>query len=91
MQSNNKIYVGNIGFNVTNDSLSDTFAQYGTVRSAKIIIDRDTNRSKGFGFVEMSTGAEAAQAITGLNGKELEGRALNVSEAKPISNDRNRF
>lgn len=78
-----KIYVGNLGFSTTNETLNDAFAQYGSVRSAKVITDRDTNRSKGFGFVEMSTSTEAAMAISRLNGTELEGRQLNVSEAKP--------
>jgi len=80
-----KIYVGNLGYSVTNESLSDKFAQFGTVQSAKVIIDRDTNRSKGFGFVEMSSSNEAAQAISNLNGIEFEGRAMNVSEAKEMA------
>ncbi len=80
-----KIYVGNLGYSVTNESLSDKFAQFGTVQSAKIIIDRDTNRSKGFGFVEMSSRNEAARAIADLNGTEFEGRAMNVSEAKEMA------
>jgi RNA recognition motif-containing protein len=82
--SNTKIYVGNLGYTVTNDSLSEKFSQFGSVQSAKIIMDRDTNRSKGFGFVEMSTGAEAAKAITSLNGSEFGGRQMNVTEAKPM-------
>ncbi len=80
-----KIYVGNLGYAVTNESLSDKFAQFGTVQSAKVIIDRDTNRSKGFGFVEMSSRNEATQAISNLNGTEFEGRAMNVSEAKEMA------
>jgi RNA recognition motif-containing protein len=80
---NTKIYVGNIGFNVTNEALTNAFAKFGQVRSAKIITDRDTNRSKGFGFVEMGTGSEAAKAISSLNGTDLDGRALNVTEARP--------
>jgi RNA recognition motif-containing protein len=80
-----KIYVGNLGYSVTNESLSDKFAQFGSVNSAKVIIDRDTNRSKGFGFVEMSSSNEAAQAISSLNGMEFEGRAMNVSEAKEMA------
>lgn len=80
-----KIYVGNLGYSVTSETLSDKFAQFGTVQSAKVIIDRDTNRSKGFGFVEMSTRNEAAAAISGLNGTEFEGRAMNVSEAKEMA------
>jgi RNA recognition motif-containing protein len=81
---NTKIYVGNLAFTVSNDTLAEKFAQYGTVQSAKIIIDRDTNRSKGFGFVEMSTGAEAADAISSLNGSDFGGRQMNVTEAKPM-------
>lgn len=78
-----KIYVGNLGFSVSNDTLKSKFEQYGTVTSAKVITDRDTGRSKGFGFVEMSNGQEANQAISSLNGSDFEGRAMNVSEAKP--------
>jgi RNA recognition motif-containing protein len=78
-----KIYVGNLSYSVTNDTLAEKFAQFGTVESAKVITDRDTNRSKGFAFVEMSTPAEAAEAISNLNGAEFGGRAMNVSEAKP--------
>lgn len=80
-----KIYVGNLGFSINNESLSAKFAQYGTVNSAKVITDRDTQRSKGFGFVEMSTSAEAADAIQALNGTDFEGRQMNVSEAKPMA------
>ena len=79
-----KIYVGNLGYSVTNDTLNAKFAQFGNVSSAKVIMDRDTNRSKGFGFVEMSTSSEAAKAIQSLNGSEFEGRNMNVSEAKPM-------
>lgn len=79
-----KIYVGNLAFTVSNDTLADKFAQYGTVQSAKIIMDRDTNRSKGFGFVEMSTSSEAADAISSLNGSDFGGRQMNVTEAKPM-------
>jgi RNA recognition motif-containing protein len=82
--SNTKIYVGNLGYTVANDTLAEKFSQFGTVQSAKIIMDRDTNRSKGFGFVEMSTGAEAATAISSLNGTEFGGRQMNVTEAKPM-------
>lgn len=81
---NTKIYVGNLAFSISNDTLAEKFAQFGTVQSAKIIIDRDTNRSKGFGFVEMSTGAEAAEAISALNGSDFGGRQMNVTEAKPM-------
>ncbi|MDH4467662.1 MAG: RNA-binding protein [Bacteriovoracaceae bacterium] len=80
-----KIYVGNLGYNVESEALAEKFAQFGTVQSAKIIMDRDTNRSKGFGFVEMSTSSEASSAITGLNGAEFGGRKLNVTEAKPMA------
>ncbi len=87
-----KIYVGNLGYSVTNQSLENTFSQFGTVNSAKVIIDRDTDRSKGFGFVEMSNSSEAASAIQALNGSELEGRQMNVSEAKPMApRDNNRY
>lgn len=78
-----KIYVGNLGYSIENGMLSDKFSVYGTVQSANVIMDRDTNRSKGFAFVEMSSGAEAANAIEGLNGTEFGGRQMNVSEAKP--------
>ena len=79
-----KIYVGNLGYSVTDATLNAKFAQFGAVSSAKVIMDRDTNRSKGFGFVEMSTSADAAKAIQSLNGSEFEGRNMNVSEAKPM-------
>jgi RNA recognition motif-containing protein len=78
-----KIYVGNLSFNIDSDQLSDVFAEFGTVDSANVITDRETGRSKGFGFVEMSGEAEAQAAINKLNGMELAGRAMNVSEAKP--------
>ena len=79
-----KIYVGNLSFNVNDQTLSDKFAAFGSVQSAKIIMDRDTNRSKGFGFVEMSNGNEAAAAINGLNGSDFGGRSMTVNEAKPM-------
>ena len=72
----NKIYVGNLPFSATSESLGELFAQFGTVDSAKIVMDRDTGRSKGFGFVEMSSGDEAAAAIESLNGKDMGGRSL---------------
>jgi len=78
-----KIYVGNLAFAVTNESLTDKFAEFGIVDSAKIVIDRENGRSKGFGFVEMSTDNEAMGAIASLDGKEWEGRQLKVSEARP--------
>ena len=83
-----KLYVGNLPFNVTDESLHEVFAQAGNVESAKIIMDRDTGRSKGFGFVQMGSDAEAQAAIAALNGKEFDGRALTVNEAKPRE-DRN--
>lgn len=79
-----KIYVGNLGFSISNEALTEKFAKYGTVSSAKVIIDRDTNRSKGFAFVEMSSAAEASKAINSLNGTDFDGRQMNVSEAKPM-------
>src|SRR6185312_9458839 len=85
-----KLYVGNLPFSATEQVLNDTFAQCGTVESAKIITDRDTGRSKGFGFVEMSTEAEAADAINKFNGADYEGRAMTVNEAKPMAPRENR-
>ena len=79
----NKLFVGNLSFSVNDQSLMQTFSECGTVDSAKVIIDRDSGRSKGFGFVEMSSDAEAAEAINKYNGADWEGRAMNVSEAKP--------
>ena len=78
-----KLYVGNLTYNVTSSSLEEMFAPFGSVRSAEVIQDRDTGRSKGFGFVEMADDNAAREAIAGLNGKEVEGRALTVNEAKP--------
>jgi RNA recognition motif-containing protein len=78
-----KLYVGNLTYSVTSSDLESWFAQYGTVQSAQVIQDRDTGRSKGFGFVEMDTDAEALAAIQGLNDQEYEGRRLTVNEAKP--------
>jgi cold-inducible RNA-binding protein len=87
-----KIYVGNLGFSVSNEALSAKFAQFGVITSAKVIMDRDTNRSKGFGFVEMSSAAEASRAISALNGTDFDGRQMNVSEAKPMERrDNNRY
>jgi cold-inducible RNA-binding protein len=83
-----KLYVGNISFNTSNQDLIDLFSSSGTVTSANIIEDRETGRSRGFGFVEMSSSDEANAAIAALNGKEVDGRALKVNEAKPQSNDR---
>lgn len=80
----NKIYVGNLPFSATSEQLNEMFAKFGTVDSAKIVMDRDTGRSKGFGFVEMSTGDEAAAAIEKLNGSDMGGRSLVVNEARPM-------
>jgi len=79
-----KLYVGNLSYNMTEDALKDTFSQAGTVESAIIIKDKMSGRSKGFGFVEMSTDEEAQKAIGMLNGKEFDGRALTVNEARPM-------
>ena len=79
----NKLYVGNLAYSVRDDSLQQSFAQFGTVTSAKVMMDRDTGRSKGFGFVEMGSDAEAQAAINGMNGQALEGRAIVVNEARP--------
>ena len=78
-----KLYVGNLSYSVTNADLEQMFAEFGAVRSAEVIQDRDTGRSKGFGFVEMGDDNAAQQAISGLHGKEHEGRPLTVNEAKP--------
>jgi len=80
-----KLYVGNLPYSATDQTLADAFSQCGTVNSARVIMDRDSGRSKGFGFVEMSSPSEAADSISRLNGKQLDGRAMNVSEAKPMS------
>lgn len=79
-----KIYVGNLPYTVTDDTLRAMFAEIGTVETAQVIMDKFSGRSKGFGFVEMTNDAEAADAISRLNGKEIEGRALNVNEARPM-------
>jgi RNA recognition motif-containing protein len=79
-----KIYVGNLPFSATSESLNELFAKFGTVDSAKIVTDRDTGRSKGFGFVEMSTDDQAAAAIDKLNGSDMGGRNLVVNEARPM-------
>ena len=78
-----KIYVGNLSFDVDNMALGEMFNPFGTVASAQVIMDRDSGRSKGFGFVEMSSDEEAKAAIAGLDGKDMGGRALKVNEAKP--------
>ena len=79
----NKLYVGNLAYSVRDDSLTQAFAQFGTVTSAKVMMDRETGRSKGFGFVEMGSDAEAQAAINGMNGQQLQGRPLVVNEARP--------
>jgi RNA recognition motif-containing protein len=81
--NSNKLYVGGLPYSVTEDSLEELFSAHGTVESAKVITDRMTGRSRGFGFVEMSSQEEAQAAIDKLNGSDLEGRSLTVNEAKP--------
>ncbi len=78
-----KLYVGNLTYDVTDAALEQMFAPHGTVQSAQVIMDRDTGRSKGFGFVEMGSDQEAQTAIREMNGKQVDGRALTVNEAKP--------
>ena len=78
-----KLYVGNLTYEVSDAALEQMFAPHGSVRSAQVIMDRDTGRSKGFGFVEMSTDQEAQAAIQALNGQEVDGRRLTVNEARP--------
>ncbi len=82
----NKLYVGGLPYSTTEDALEQLFSQHGTVESAKVITDRDTGRSRGFGFVEMESSAEAQAAISALNGTDLDGRTLTVNEAKPREN-----
>src|SRR2546423_11467814 len=79
----NKLYVGNLAYSIRDDDLQQAFSQFGTVSSAKVMMDRDTGRSKGFGFVEMGSDAEAQSAINGMNGQALDGRAVVVNEARP--------
>jgi cold-inducible RNA-binding protein len=78
-----KLYVGNLSYEVSDSALQDLFASHGAVQSAKVIMDRDSGRSKGFGFVEMDRGEEAQAAMSALNGKEINGQALTVNEARP--------
>jgi RNA recognition motif-containing protein len=78
-----KLYVGNLPYSVSDSDLQQMFEAHGTVQSAQVIMDRDTGRSKGFGFVEMGSDAEAQAAITAMNGNEIDGRALTVNEARP--------
>lgn len=80
---NKKLYVGGLSYSVTDDQLRQLFAGHGTVESAKVITDRESNRSRGFGFVEMSTQEEAEKAISTLNGTQLDGRSLTVNLSKP--------
>jgi len=82
-----KIYVGNLSYSTDNDGLRAAFAQFGEVTSAEVVIDRNTNRSRGFGFVEMPTDDEAKAAIDGLNSKDLDGRPIKVNEARPRRDD----
>jgi len=82
----NKLYVGGLPYSVTEGRLEEIFSAHGTVESAKVIADKFTGQSRGFGFVEMSSGSEAQSAISALNGTQLEGRTLTVNEAKPMAN-----
>jgi RNA recognition motif-containing protein len=84
------IYVGNLSFDTTERDLETTFASYGEVQVARLVTDRDTNRPRGFGFVEMANQTEAQNAISALNGKELQGRTLTVNEARPREDRGNR-
>jgi RNA recognition motif-containing protein len=79
----NKLYVGNLAYSVRDEELHQAFSQFGSVTSAKVMMDRDTGRSKGFGFVEMGSDSEAQSAIEGMNGQSLAGRAIVVNEARP--------
>jgi RNA recognition motif-containing protein len=81
----NKLYVGGLPYSVTDGQLQDLFGAHGTVASARVIADKFTGQSKGFGFVEMSSGSEAQRAIDALNGTQLQGRTLTVNEAKPMA------
>ncbi len=80
----NKLYVGNLAYSIRDNDLEQAFSQFGTVSSAKVMMERDTGRSKGFGFVEMGSDAEAQAAINGMNGQPLSGRSLVVNEARPM-------
>jgi cold-inducible RNA-binding protein len=79
-----KLYVGNLSYSVNDSSLQQHFAEFGSIQSAKVMTDRDSGRSKGFGFVEMSSDAEAQAAISGMNGKSVDGRDMVVNEARPM-------
>ncbi len=78
-----KLYVGNLSYGMTDSELNDLFSQHGTVRSAQVVMDRDTGRSRGFGFVEMGSDDEAQAAISAVNGQQIDGRSLTVNEARP--------
>lgn len=80
----NKLYVGNLAYSIRDNDLEQAFSQFGTVTSAKVMMERDTGRSKGFGFVEMGSDAEAQAAINGMNGQPLSGRSIVVNEARPM-------
>ena len=80
----NKLYVGNLAYSIRDNDLEQAFSQFGTVTSAKVMMERDTGRSKGFGFVEMGSDAEAQAAINGMNGQPLSGRSVVVNEARPM-------
>ena len=80
----NKLYVGNLAYSIRDNDLEQAFGQFGTVTSAKVMMERDTGRSKGFGFVEMGSDAEAQAAINGMNGQPLSGRSVVVNEARPM-------
>ena len=81
---NNKLYVGNLSYSMRDDDLRDAFSAFGDVQSAKVMMERDTGRSKGFGFVEMANDAQAQEAISALNGQSVGGRALTVNVARPM-------
>src|SRR5262247_3545203 len=83
LQVGNRLYVGNLAYSVTDQTLQQAFKEYGNVTSAKVMMDRDSGQSKGFGFVEMATDEQAQAAIRGMNGQSLDGRALTVNEARP--------
>ena len=80
----NKLYVGNLPYSVRDEDLQQAFGEFGTITSAKVMMERDTGRSKGFGFVEMGSDAEAQAAINGMNGQSLGGRSITVNEARPM-------
>jgi RNA recognition motif-containing protein len=86
-----KLYVGNLSYNTQQNDLVDLFGQYGEVMSANIIVDRDTNQSKGFGFIEMASADEAQACISAINGSDLDGRQLKVNEAKERAPRRNNY